>query len=236
LGVCTLSKALEAIDEGRREEAKALVQLLWAEDQAVHDSFVGWLWALISLVGRRLGEEELFDALADTMDRGTFLTWMTHFGLEEFVHSWAEMMRAHGSGPGRLGNIVVKDEVGRYVIECDPCGTGGRMRREDVRTMAQGEEAHNHLYIKKAYPWTWGKTGVPAYCAHCSILEFLGAEQFGYPVIITDYPDDPEQPCRFIFYKDPDAIPEQYFTRLGKSKPAPGQVTHGSRSERQGRL
>lgn len=37
--------------------------------------------------------------------------------------------------------------------------------------------------------------------------------------MITDYQDDPNAPCRWLFYRDRDVIPDIYFTRIGKMKP-----------------
>ena len=45
----------------------------------------------------------------------------------------------------------------------------------------------------------------------------------GHPLWVTDYDDDPDKPCLWHFYKSAENIPEHYYTRLGKSKPEPGE-------------
>lgn len=58
------------------------------------------------------------------------------------------------------------------------------------------------------------------YCSHCSLVnEILPIENFGYPNRITEYPENPGDPCTWYIYKDPDDIPEEYYTRIGKTKP-----------------
>ena len=72
---------------------------------------------------------------------------------------------------------------------------------------------------KKAYPWTWGKVGIPYYCAHCCLeLEILPIELRGYPLAVTEISEKPEDPCIHLLYKSPELIPEKYFTRVGKKK------------------
>ena len=40
--------------------------------------------------------------------------------------------------------------------------------------------------------------------------------------LVADYdPDNPQAPCTLYFYKDPAMIPEEYYTRIGLTKPIP---------------
>jgi hypothetical protein len=103
----------------------------------------------------------------------------------------------------------------------NPCGSGGRMRRigEVDKTPPRTGKVFNLGVTKKAYPWSWGKVGVPYYCIHCCVFhEILPIEWRGYPIKITEYSDDPMAPCYWYFYKDPALIPDHYFTRIGKKK------------------
>jgi hypothetical protein len=217
LGVSTLAKLLEAIDAGRKEEARTLAQYLTTELLQMHDYFALWLWSFFTSLAKRPDETELSKFYEEIGYGGPLLDAFASMGLEEYVRWFAELMRGHGSGPERSGNIVVRDEGDKYVIESDPCGSGGWMRR-----LAAGNSGLDYLLVvKKAYPWTWGKTDVPAYCTHCAALEIGSIQKYGYPVVVTEYRDDPSQPCRYVFYKDPEAIPDHYFTRVGQSKPSP---------------
>ena len=71
----------------------------------------------------------------------------------------------------------------------------------------------------KPYFWSWSKAGVPYYCTHCCIWhEIMPIETQGYPLKVTEYSDDPNEPCKWYFYKRPELIPEEYFVRIGKKK------------------
>ncbi len=127
---------------------------------------------------------------------------------EELVVVIAEEFRAHFSGPGREGAIWVIEEADRYRIVLDPCGSGGRMRKTELFGVT-----------KKTYPWSWNKSGVPYYCIHCAVMwEIIPIELRGYPIRINLCPDRSEDPCVHLFYKRPQLIPEEYFTRVGKIK------------------
>ena len=62
-------------------------------------------------------------------------------------------------------------------------------------------------------------------------------DRFGYPVRVIDppvYPDsdrDPErrQKCQWQMFKDPTNVPEEYYARVGRTKPSHfGSVAQGS--------
>ncbi|MFC2066099.1 hypothetical protein ACFLUO_03420 [Chloroflexota bacterium] len=119
-----------------------------------------------------------------------------------------ELKKCTDSQKGHHANFKIIDEPDRYVVIYDPCGTGGKLRR----TRSVGT-------TKKAYPWAFGKSGVPYYCTHCCIhFETLPTEMRGYPIKITLIADKPEDPCVHLFYKKPELIPEEYFTRIGYKK------------------
>jgi hypothetical protein len=48
--------------------------------------------------------------------------------------------------------------------------------------------------------------------------EILPIEMRGYPIRVNIIGDKPSDPCIHYYYKKPELIPEQYFTRIGQSK------------------
>ena len=69
------------------------------------------------------------------------------------------------------------------------------MRRKGLLKPGEG-------VTKKGYSWSWGKAGVPYYCAHCAIGGMtIPQEKFGKAWFIHDFPDDPQQPCVYNFLK-----------------------------------
>ena len=225
LGISTVTRILDAIDGGKPSEARDLVRYLWAEGKALHDLYADWTWALMDFIAEKMGEDELFHVLKKTQEwrRRRRAERYVHGGMQEGLQLTAEFLRAHRSGPEQLGTFVLRDEGDRYVIDLDPCGSGGKMRRPDPvdGTPARTEAPYSCGTVQKAYPWTWGKPGIARYCVHCCVNEIIEIESVGYPICIHEYPDDPQQPCRWLFYKDPESIPEAYFTRVGKSKGHP---------------
>lgn len=96
------------------------------------------------------------------------------------------------------------------------------MRRGDgAEDPPHTEAPYNFGVSSRAYDWTWGRKGVCYYCAHCAFVnEQLGIDTYGHPIRITEYPEERSQQCRWIIYKSVDDIPEEYYTRVGRSKPA----------------
>jgi hypothetical protein len=69
-------------------------------------------------------------------------------------------------------------------------------------------------------------------------MEEMPIDRFGYPVRVIDppiYPDtsrDPDvrQKCQWQMFKDPTQVPEEYYARVGRTKPAAfGSRAHGAR-------
>jgi hypothetical protein len=223
LGDSTWIKFQEAIKSGNTEWALKLAEYLAVEGKALHDGFCDWTYADLDYVAKYFGEEEVPKMLRHaygilTKSVYKFVEGMT---LEDLVLRSAELNRSHRAGPGEVGQIKISEEEDRYVMSFDPCGSGGRMRRtgELDGLPPRTDPPFNMGKTTKPYPWSWSKARVPYYCVHCCVWnEQISIESLGYPVRVTDYSDDPNKPCGFIYYKDPDLIPEHYFTRVGKVK------------------
>ncbi len=212
LGVSTWTKIKEAIKAGKTQEALDLVDYLKIEGRRIHEVQCDNIWALETAIANTLGEEALYQTLRQIGEAN--YRGLSKLTTQEYVCLRAESERAERSGPNESGNITIVEEKDQYLLYLDPCGTGGRMRRE-----GKMNPPHNFGTTKKAYPWSWGKVGVPYYCLHCCIFsEILPIEWNGYPQRITGYPDNPNDPCVFHVYKKPELIPEEYFTRIGKTK------------------
>lgn len=226
IGEHTLTLLEKAIDEGRAADAKELLDFWKWEYAFVNDIFVDWTWAIFTFIAQRHGEEEVEQALRETM--GTWFS--TRYGEvwekltpEERAQVMVESMRVHPVGPGRFGGFKVVDEGDRWVMEFDGCGSGQAARRgHESEGMGKGprtEAPYGYGVSSKPHDWTFGQKDVPWYCAHCAMVEVLTTETYGYPFRITDFNADPSAPCKWIVYKDKKDIPEEYFRRMGKEKP-----------------
>ena len=224
LGASTPEKIVEAIDAGRYEEAKALAMYMVPEGKSLHDLFCDWIWDMLTKTAETQGEEGVYRLLRSTQETWMMKrTWkgLSKMSVEERVYVNAEVMRSHRCGPKQLGDIEIIEDEHRYSIKMDPCGSGGRMRRGDPveGTPSRLGPPYNFGATKRGYPWSWGRKNVPYYCIHCAVNEILPIEWGGHPLWVTGYADDASQPCCWHFYKRPELIPEEYYTRLGFKKP-----------------
>jgi hypothetical protein len=228
LGEPTTDQIARAIDAGDRELAKNLAAYVVAEGKSLHDLFCDWLWDVFTQIAAAHGEEEMHRIM-----RASQSTWMLRrswkaflrLPVEERVQLTAEIMRSHRGGPRQQGELEIIDEPDRYTILMDPCGSGGRMRRGDPvdGTPSRLGPPYNFGATREAYPWSWGRKGVPYYCIHCCLNELLPMEWGGHPLWVTGYDPDAGKPCAWHFYKSADKIPNEVYTRVGRTKPTPGE-------------
>jgi hypothetical protein len=201
LAIPNFDMVSEAIKGGKRGEALDFLQYVRAESQRNNDGFVSWIEMLLTYLAG-FDEEEILKICKQFFYPMTKEFLANTHGVKEILEKCTASQRRHHA------NLTVTEETDRYVVRYDPCGSGGRLRRtRDVGL------------TKKAHPWSWGKAGVPYYCTHCCIhWEIIPAELCGYPTKITLVGDRPEDPCVHLFYKKPNLIPEEYFTRIGMKK------------------
>ncbi|MBI2165747.1 MAG: hypothetical protein HYU29_05020 [Chloroflexi bacterium] len=219
-GVLTWDLVREAILQGKTEEALEWLRYIKEGENYVKPSGgeispARTIWHELSYIVETYGEEHVEKALRwwrrKLIEAGHEPTY--DMSPLERLQYHAEMERADYSGPnGRRFDVT--EEADRYVMELNPCGSCGRLRRAEAE--AKGLKLGK---TSKAYPWSWGKANVPYLCAYnCLWWEVMSIEDIGYPVKVYEWSEDPYKPCRVYFYKDPLKVPEQYFTRVGKKR------------------
>ncbi len=132
---------------------------------------------------------------------------------KNIVTEFAGALRSH-SGRGFV-SAEEDDEKVRFTL--DPCGGGGRMRRQ-----GKYRPPHNWPVAGEPHPLTFGLPDFPVYCQYCAVFHaILPIERSGaiWPVILP--PEKDEDPCVLLFYKDPGDIPGKYYTQVGKEKKWP---------------
>ncbi len=210
LAIPTADLAIEAIKSGRLVEAIELIEYGRGEDTRIHDAFVAIMDALCTRIAE-YGEEEVEKAWRFRNSRRDQYALPGELGVQTLLEMSVETAVQRGVETQRShhGSNTVTEEHDRYVVRCDPCGSGGRLRRR----------SQNIGVTKKAYPWSWSRVGVPYYCCHCAFVnEIEPIEARGYPIRITVPGDKPKDPCMHYYYKKPELIPEEYFARVGKTK------------------
>jgi hypothetical protein len=210
-------RARTALARGARAELEAALHEMWEAAVAVHDAQADWAWGLLSSLRDGLGEERMDEVFRVTQGRWVSERYaaLGEMTPQESLELTIEGMRGHFTGPGRRGRIDVADEGDRWVLSFDPCGTGGRMRR-DGRT----EEPFRFAVTQQAHDWSWNRKGVCLYCAHCAVVnEILPIESLGTPMRVTDHPENEGDPCRWTIYKSPEVVPDSAYERVGKRRP-----------------
>jgi hypothetical protein len=190
----------------------------------VHDAQADWCWGLLTAFRDELGEARMDDVLRKTEEKWVTARYTALADLtpQELFELTIEGMRGHMTGPGRAGAVGVAEDVEKFVLSFDPCGSGGRMRRGDPeRGQAPREAAPFRFGVTEAaHDWSWGEEGVCLYCAHCAVVnEILPIEHLGAPMRVTSYPTSAQDQCRWTIYKSSDAVPDDAYRRVGKTRP-----------------
>ena len=220
--------------------ARARVDSLREHWRRLHDRWADLQSGLLTFVARRFGEAAIGDCYRAVLE--PFLR--ERYGpydirerpyedtVERNLYLAFEAMRAHLVGPDRLGDMEVTEHEDRWVIAFDPCGSGGRGQRGDPveGTPSRSEPPYDFGVTQEEHDWAWNEKGVCYYCAHCCLTNELWAvEQWGAPVRVTDSPLHPGEtlgpdpkPCTWTIYKSVEAVPEEAYRRIGRTKPRRG--------------
>lgn len=210
MGVETVDLIQQAIDAGDLEKAKKLTRRMHREFFAMHEGFRNWIACLLSFIGRRLGDEALYEALYDAMSH--FADYAKAYRKENVLRQ-VQMLAA--GLRGHLNPLVIEEDDEKVTIMMTPCGSGGRAILNGYY-----DPPKNYLKVKKPQVMTFGRSNFPVYCCHGAFQDIVPIEMDGYPIWVT-LPSEKlgEEPCRFIIYKDLDNIPAEYYERFGKKKP-----------------
>jgi hypothetical protein len=204
-----------------------------------HDRDVDNTYGLMSEIVARLGEGSI-GAMWDKVLLPLFTWRYEKFDIDK--HAWeeglevlmlvaCEAMRGHLVGPERTGDFELIETEDRYILRFDPCGSGQRTVRGDwiEGTPARMEPPYNWSVSQEEHTWNHNTKGVCHYCTHCiRLMEEWPMDRFGYPVRVIDppvYPDtnrdaDARQKCQWQMFKDPTNVPEEYYARVGRTRPA----------------
>lgn len=210
MGTRTADAASQAVEAGEKEKAQKLINRMAKEFQGMHDLYMNWAADLMDYIYTHHGEEALYQAM-----RGVVNNYMAPlaeaYGKADFKR---QVTMATAGLRGHLAPLEIEEDDEKVTIKMNPCGSGQRL----VESGAY--EAPRKLSRLKPHPMTWGLPDFPIYCAHSPIQEMIGIEKIGRPAFAC-IPSEPmaKESCKFIIYKDPKAIPEQIYTRVGKKKP-----------------
>jgi hypothetical protein len=230
------ARAEQACLAADREAASGLVDQLRSSWMAVHDRFCDITCALFTLAARELGEPAIGAMWDDAI--GDLYPSRDAYGTER--RPWAESLpllladaaaslRGHLSGPGRTGEVSLREEEDRWVFRFDPCGSGGRTLRADANAdgAARAGAPFGFGVTTGQHDWAWRTEGVCLYCVHCCQLqERAPIARLGYPVRVVEPPvwgtAEPRGYCTWSIYKDPRLVPDEAYRRVGATRPRDG--------------
>ncbi len=202
-----MKDVVEAIKADRKKEAIAYIAQIENEWAALHDIYVDMAALFLDFIAEKMGEESVKDAwdfVGNTLYR-PFLSALETMDHYEAVQAIAAFHRAHGT------DFTVEQDDEKTVFSCNFCGSGGKLIQAG-KTEDSDRHPMNHGTTKKAYSWSWNRTGVPYYCIHSSrwygpdipeewhskgIIDCEWGRQFdtdGNPI---------NEPCRTILYRTP---------------------------------
>ncbi len=212
--------AIAAIRAGDADTASTLLDHTRRVMKTINDETVRFIQDILTVLDEQFGEHAPIEALRgpyESIWRERYRGWES-LSAEEKLQLSCEGMRTHFGGPARDGAFVVRDEGDRYCMEFAACGTGGMLRYGDPET---GEGPWPTAGLNRTpQPYTWGKTGVPWYCTHCSLyLEHWPAEDRGYPLRPVLYDDDPASAVStaWYIYKQPRYARAEDYERIGRT-------------------
>jgi hypothetical protein len=227
------ARAGQACLAGDGPAASELVEELRSSWLAVHDRFCDIVCGLFGLAARQLGESVIGamwdDAIGEMYpSRDAYDTarrpWAESVAL--LLADAAVSLRGHLSGPGRTGEVSLREEEDRWVFRFDPCGSGGRTLRAGAN--ADGADRAGPPFgfgvTTEQHDWAWQTEGVCLYCVHCCQLqERASITRLGYPVRVVEPPvwgtAEARGYCTWSVYKDPQLVPAEAYRRVGAVKP-----------------
>lgn len=193
LGERTLDLLRSSIEAGDAVTAQALSQRMYNEFAAMHDLYRDWVTDLLSFIGRRFGDEVLYEAMRQTV--GGFTARFGARYANKSVRRKIEMLAA--GLRGHLQPFTVEEDAEKFTITPQPCGSGGRLVREGAY-----DPPCSFLKIRTPQAMTFERENFPVYCAHCYFQNISSAEPGGSPLFVTEPSSEPgEKPCRLYVHK-----------------------------------
>lgn len=211
MGARTLDLVLEAIDAGDNDKAKALAKRMKQEFNHLHDGYMFWVTGLQSYIYRHHGIEAVEEAEreAHTAEAKVVFTPPEKTDLRSRVEHLAGGLRGH------MQPITIVETDSTISLSMKPCGSGERLIQMGGYTPEIGLAK-----VEAPHRVTWGMRDFPIYCVHCPVMEALELENTGNlgAVHIVSEPLY-HGACEFVFYKDLEDIPPEFYTRIGKDAP-----------------
>jgi hypothetical protein len=229
VGAAPRDRCLESIAERNQDCAVFYLEKMRLEVKNPHEMLVAWIQDQLTYIAQTWGEEAVLDSILQTHQSiwgDRYANWDKMTSHEKLALTVEGMRGGHFSGERRRGDVTVRDEGDRLVMEMELCGSGGVLRRGDPETGRGPYPIPREGVNQEPHPWTWLKTGIHWYCSHCAIaMEWLPGRKRGRPLRPLDHVMDPAAPCTWYIYKDEAQTRAYHYPRSGLATPADAPKT-----------
>jgi hypothetical protein len=185
-----------------------------------HDTLMVWSEYTFAACAEFGGMDYLQDCLREGYDSGFAFLYasMEAFPSDrERVEALAQNWHYH------QGAFRIVEEDDRFVFILDPCGSGGRMFREEMTKDRFHYGTDLAPIVREPHPLTFGRTDFPMYCTHCASGN---REQFGGKPLIFVVDGHAQlrrgMPCRQYLWKKGSApvVEERLLRQVSMQRPA----------------
>ncbi|MDR1088284.1 MAG: hypothetical protein LBL23_03315 [Coriobacteriales bacterium] len=207
----TIDKLGEAAEAGDTEKVKELAQTMYDQFAHLHDGYMVWIAGLLTYIYERGGAGEVEAAERFAHDKEAHLVFLPpeHTDVKHMVEAMAAGLQGHV-----YQHMTLTEDEEKVVLTNTPCGSGGRLIQ-----MGGYEPEVGLARIKEPSDITFNTPDYPVYCVHCPLFNMNAVDDTGDFLFLNNPPEKDGSFCQFIFYKDPANIPEEYYLRVGRSKP-----------------
>lgn len=205
----TRELAIEAIKAGDEAMSEELVNHMYDESVKILDAYMNWVADLLDYVYTVYGVDSLEKALRKHQERteGRKIELYRKMDFRTRVQTHTTYLR------GLFQKLEIEEDDEKVSIKMNPCGTGQRLLESGAY------DPPRNLSRMKPHATTFSTNDFPIYCAHGAMQEILSIETVGYPLYVHWFPAEmATESCTFCFYKNPESIPEEVYTRVGKKK------------------
>ncbi len=200
-----------AVRSGDVDAAEAALDSMLERFRSLQDYSINWVTSLLSFIGRELGEDAVEAALRQFGDDHLAARRAPAPGATSWADLPAEVRARAVIRPMVANGASVEVDADDERIELRfRCGSGGRLVDEGRYGHHPNDRSLDEVGTRPAYlvlegdgPVTFGRPGLPVYCAHCSVNnELQPAERDGAPTTVEWPTRLPGEPCVHHVYRD----------------------------------
>lgn len=207
----TIDKLCDAADAGDTELVKTLAQAMYDQFTHLHDGYMAWIAGLLTYLYDKGGiaEVEAAERYAHAKEGQLVFLPPERTDIKFMVEKMAAELQGHVHQ-----FMTLEEDDEKVVLTNRPCGSGGRLIQ-----MGAYQPDVGMAIIKEPSDITFNTADYPVYCVHCPLFNMNAVDELGDFLFLNNPPQKDGSYCQFIFYKDKNNIPEEYYKRLGRVKP-----------------